>query len=414
MDAVTEATSSLSLAASDAAPTLEVNGVSICFVDSVAGVQAAVASVCGAAGSGSGVSVVALDLEGVDLGPAGRISTLQMCVADASHPERGVRLSERQSNTTTVFEVDIASLGAAAFAAEAGLRSLLESDVTKLLWDVRSDAAALFHQYGVRLNPDSTIDLQLLAVIKGENMVGLPSLGSVFDAPDSVLSFTEKKQMKALRDEARKLYLPQCGGSFDAWLARPLSPVLQEYAADVRFFGRLRASLSKVEEQYSLSVKAAVQKRIAEAQAPAYTNEDHGSAVDMDFWSGVIDAAPELLKPRLQSARLNAERDMRLPLDQRIKKRGMVKSAMLEALGLLSGRRSDSSVSNFSLWAACSHVAAHDRWFDTTEWKEFMSAAASCALLSAKQRGTMARWLAHGGIPHHDDSDDDYYSDGDY
>jgi hypothetical protein len=81
---------------------------------------------------------------------------------------------------------------------------------------------------------------------------------------------------------------------------------------------------------------------------------------------------------------------------------------MREALNLLSGQRTAAGVSNFSLWGACSFVAEHDRWFDTTEWKAFMSTAASSALLSVKQRGTMARWLASGGVPRPEDSDDDW------
>jgi hypothetical protein len=317
-----------------------------------------------------------------------------------------------------VFEIDVASLGDAAFAAETGLRSLLEGDTTKLFWDVRADSAALFHQFGMRVDPESVIDLQLLATIqaitRGETMTNLPSLGGMFDAASSVLTFSEKLHMEHVREQAQKRCLPRFGGSFEAWMARPLSPVLLEYAADVRFFGRLHASLTQFEKQYSLPLKAAVQNRIAEAQSTTYSNEDHGSVVSADFWNGIIDSAPDSLKQRLTSARAATERLKQLPLNQRIKQRGMVKSTMREALDLLSGRRSDAAVSNASLWDACHHVAAHDRWFDNTEWKAFMSAAASSALLTPKQRSTTMRWLAAGGIPH-PDSDDDYggYSDSD-
>jgi hypothetical protein len=297
------AASRLSLAASDATSSLEVDGVLICCVDSVAGVKAAVASALESSGGGGGGGV-ALDLEGVDLGRTGRVATLQMCGTSGSQPsERSLSLT---ATTTVVFVIDIATLGDTAFAAETGLRSLLEGDAVKLFWDVRADAAALFHHFGVRVNPESVIDVQLLATVetvtKGKPMVSLPSLGGKFDAPGSVLTFAEKSRMKRLRNEARKLYLPQCGGSFAAWLGRPLSPVLLEYAADVRFFGRLRASLSQLEEQYSQPLKAAVQKRIAEAQAPTYSNDDHLSMVDPDFWSGIVESAPEAaLKLRLTS-----------------------------------------------------------------------------------------------------------------
>jgi hypothetical protein len=399
-----EATSRLSLTPSDALPSLEVDGASIYLVNSVAGVQAAVAAVLGSDGGRGGV---ALDLEGVDLGRTGRIATLQMCCAGGSQSS-----SERGGGVkATVFVVDIAALGEAAFSAdETGLRSLLEGSVPKLFWDVRADAAALFGQYGVRINPDSVIDVQLLATAKaitssatqGKYVFSLPSLGGTFDSPSSVLTFAEKQRMKSLREQARKLYVPQCGGTWNAWLARPLSPVLLEYAADARFLGRLRASLSQFEEQYSVPLKAAVQRRIALAQGPTYTNDDHGSAVESTFLVGIIDGAPVALKQRLVDARAEMERLSRLPLQQRIKQRGLQSAARREALSLLSGRHTDTGVSNSALWSTCSFVAGHDRWFD--EWKTFMSAAASSALLTANQRRTMASRLASGSRPEDDTS----------
>jgi hypothetical protein len=100
-DALAEATSRLSLAASDALPpSLEVDGASIYLVDSVAGVQAAVAAVLGSDGGRGGV---ALDLEGVDLGRTGRIATLQICCAGGSQSA-----SERGGGAkATVFVIDI-------------------------------------------------------------------------------------------------------------------------------------------------------------------------------------------------------------------------------------------------------------------------------------------------------------------
>jgi hypothetical protein len=312
-----------------------------------------------------------------------------------------------------------AALGEAAFSDATGLRSLLEGAATKLFWDVRADTAALFAQFGVRIDPGSVIDVQLLATAEaiitsaatttGKYVFSLPSLGGTFDSPSSVLTFAEKQRMKRLREQARKLYVPQCGGAWEAWLARPLSPVLLEYAADARFLGRLRASLSQFEEQYSSALKAAVQRRIALAQGPSYSNDDHGSAVESEFWDGIMNAAPATLKQRLVEARVEMECLTLLPLQQRIKQRGLQSAAMRETLSLLSGRHSDADVSNFELWRACSHVAEHDRWFDAAEWKAFMSAAASSALLTAKQRGTMARWLASGGVPRPED--DDTYED---
>ena len=47
------------------------------------------------------------------------------------------------------------------------LQEVLEcEDVTKLLYDVRCDAEALYHQHGVRLG--GAVDLQLAEVARGE------------------------------------------------------------------------------------------------------------------------------------------------------------------------------------------------------------------------------------------------------
>lgn len=388
VDDLNDATSRLAslTTASDALSSADVNSITICFVDSVAGVRAASAAVMHS-------GAISIDLEGIDLGRTGRISTLQMCDGDTSQSsERGER------NKSTVYVIDVASLGSAAFESDNGLRSLLES----------------------------VVDVQLLAVTKQmltcKSMVHLPGLGGMFAGPGSVLSFDEKRRMNEIREKARKLYLPKCGGSFDAWLARPLSSVLLEYSADVRFFGSLRETLSQVEEQFGCALKSAVEGRIRSAQAPTFSNGDHLSRVEDELWTAVMrEAAPEL-KMRLESAYQESQRLLILPIQLRIKERDVQKDAMREALELLSWRQYSESVSNRDLWQVCSFVASHNRWFEDAEWTEFMREAASSSLLSDNQRSTMSRWLNSGGPrkggwsrkggEYKEDSDDDWGSSG--
>jgi hypothetical protein len=110
---------------------------------------------------------VAVDLEGANLGPTGALSTVQLCV----------------EGSTDVFVCDVLSLGAAAFATHrSSLRQLLEDPtVAKLFWDVRTDAAALYHQFGVRLR--GVIDLQVchvaIDVASGATPKYLTGLGRV-------------------------------------------------------------------------------------------------------------------------------------------------------------------------------------------------------------------------------------------
>ena len=124
-----------------------IKDASICFVDSEAGVKAAVAAVLA-----SSPRCVALDLEGCELGRLGAIATLQMCDAgggegaqqkkpalpattrvvggssgsgDGDYSTTSVTTAAAAALTPpTVFVLDIAALGSRAFAAENGLLGL--------------------------------------------------------------------------------------------------------------------------------------------------------------------------------------------------------------------------------------------------------------------------------------------------
>ena len=106
----------------------------------------------------SGGAVVAVDLEGANLGPTGTLSTVQLCVEGSSD----------------VFVCDVLTMKAAAFAtSRSSLRQLLEDPAnTKIFWDCRTDAAALYHQFGVR--PRGVLDLQLCHVAMDVAVGGCP------------------------------------------------------------------------------------------------------------------------------------------------------------------------------------------------------------------------------------------------
>ena len=217
---------------------------------------------------------IAVDLEGVNLGRTGRIATLQMC----------------GKARDTTYIVDVAVLGADAFGEEAGLRRLLESPlVSKLFFDVRSDANALFHHFGVDMPPESIVDLQLLDT--GHNVMGgrmverVGGLGFIFEhSPHARLTVRERERMAEVKESARRLFLPEHGGSYEVWLTRPLTPLLLEYATDARHFHALRESLSTRLKgpKAAAALAAAVDRRLVLAHSLDFSSANRDDNVRVD------------------------------------------------------------------------------------------------------------------------------------
>ena len=86
---------------------------------------------------------IALDIEGVDLCREGEVCIIQVHVA----------------NEQITYLIDITTMGSAAFT-EGGLGDVITGETTKVMFDCRSDADALFHKYGLRLA--NVIDVQVL------------------------------------------------------------------------------------------------------------------------------------------------------------------------------------------------------------------------------------------------------------
>ena len=395
---------SLSLTVDVQTPQL-VNGIPICFLNTVEGVAAAVKLL-----SEQSEPSVAVDLEGVDLGREGRVATLQLCGSSGS----------KGGAMPTTYVVDVGTLGPTAFSAEAGLRALLESEaVTKLFFDVRSDASALFHHYGISMPASAVIDLQLLDIChntrKGQALRRLNGLSYLLENVSGVLDFADRCRMTAIKEQARKLFSPECGGSFNVWLARPLSPLLLEYTADVRYFHGLRAAL----EGGALDVDAirdallaAVQRRLTLVYGPTFSSRDQANTeVDTILVAAVEKTCSDAVQRQLKAARVEYARLLALPLRSKIRERSVRRQALAEALDELESARGAIAARN--LWEVSSYVAAHDQWFDPSEWREFMTRASNSCSFTLKQRATMAKWLSSGGPSRrrYDDTDSDWLSD---
>lgn len=167
--------------------------------------------------SGDDLSVIALDLEGRDLGRNGTLCIITLATVNC------------------VYLIDLISLGDAVLCSpDCRLRDVLESpSILKLMFDCRGDCEALFFVYHIRLA--HVCDLQVASCCAHyRSAKHLPSMKTVLTRL-GLLSEAEKD----IKEGGRNFFSPEMGGSFDAWEERPLHPLLLQYCAvDVRHFFR--------------------------------------------------------------------------------------------------------------------------------------------------------------------------------
>lgn len=159
---------------------------------------------------------IAVDLEGRDLGPDGQIAIVTVAVSPSE-----------------VYLFDFADKATARDMLEAGqLRAVLEAPtITKIMFDVRMDVAALYHQFGCRVR--GALDLQIPGVRRyfprGEFLVGMQKVFdrlNLFDRDDTIA-----------KGAGKKYFAPELGGDYEAWFTRPLPRELSVYCVvDVRHF----------------------------------------------------------------------------------------------------------------------------------------------------------------------------------
>ena len=114
------------------------------------------------------------------------------------------------------------------------LGALLEDkSVRKLMYDVRGDADALFHQYRIRVA--NVCDLQVLYCRTFDSKTDpyLKGLGKALSRCPGLLQ-SQREQLDAVKAAGVALFAPEKGGSYEVWKHRPLTTALVDYAsADV-------------------------------------------------------------------------------------------------------------------------------------------------------------------------------------
>ncbi|KAK7918033.1 ribonuclease H-like protein [Apiospora marii] len=195
----------------------------------------------------TGGSDLYLDAEGHRLSRHGRMSLLILYSP-----------SLRQA-----FVLDVFALKRAVFRTKGSrgftIKQILQSnDYKKAGFDVRNDADALFHQYGVALQ--NVEDVQLM-----ENALrpGGPSHGWTRGLAECL-----KTEWAGSKDAGKNLFCPKSGGSYAVFNQRPLSPEILAYCVgDVYYLPRLREEYWKqLSKKQKRSVKEKSKARVAQSQ----------------------------------------------------------------------------------------------------------------------------------------------------
>lgn len=161
---------------------------------------------------------VAVDVEGVDLCRTGVVCLIQVATSHGN---------------TYLF--DISTIGQNAFD-QGCLRELFQSErILKVIFDGRADNDALFHLHRVVIRP--AYDLQILHALCNSTSEDRFVKGLQRCLDDSgVVRDSERLRLHQLKEDGKRLFAPDCGGSCAVWAQRPLQTLLINYAAaDVRF-----------------------------------------------------------------------------------------------------------------------------------------------------------------------------------
>ncbi|KAI9221717.1 ribonuclease H-like domain-containing protein [Blastocladiella britannica] len=172
----------------------------------------------------TGANVVYLDIEGKDLCRDGAIYLMQVMV-DPTH----------------VYLVDFVKLKDP-FALGLGFREIMENQrVRKVFFDPRNDCDALWHQYS--LLPVNVLCLQMAELVtRFLDRDSTRLRNGMKRVLGQTLSYKEASVATTAKEAARSKIFPECGGSFEAFAARPMEPAVLAYCVtDVVFMPKIKA-----------------------------------------------------------------------------------------------------------------------------------------------------------------------------
>lgn len=204
-----------------------------------------------------------IDLEGVNLCRIGSISIIQVLV-------RPVK---------TTYLIDIYTLQASAFQvpgpqSDMTFKNILEDPkIVKVFFDVRNDSDALFAHFGINL--DGVLDLQLMDLATRYSM-RISGLAKCIESLS--LSPAQKNESQEIKAQGLALFLPEKGGSYQIFNARPMAKAIILYCIlDVRYMPQLYDSYKSRLSSAALSkVQRFSRERVIESQQASYNGKASG------------------------------------------------------------------------------------------------------------------------------------------
>jgi exonuclease 3'-5' domain-containing protein 1 len=164
-----------------------------------------------------------IDLEGNKLSRHGTLSLLTILV-EPRHTVHLIDVHVLGNQAFTVASTDSSS--------STTLKKMLESvSIAKVFFDIRHDSDALFGLYGIRVS--GIEDLQLMELASRNAFESKRYVSGLAKCIQnySQLSWAEKQQFKAVKEQGLSLFDPARGGSYAVFDQRPLSAEVAKYCA---------------------------------------------------------------------------------------------------------------------------------------------------------------------------------------
>lgn len=209
-----------------------------------------------------------LDLEGTNLSRHGSISIIELFVSTQNH----------------VYLIDVDVLGEAAFSTQSSdgqtLKVVLESpDISKVFFDVRNDSDALYSHFNISLA--GIQDIQLLEnAARPYNRRCVNGLGKCIEK-NATMTSSQRSDWQTVKEQGRKLFAPERGGSYEVFNTRPLAEELRKYCIqDVLFLPGLWSTYSaKVSAAWAEKVRLETLARVSLSQTASYNGKGRHMAL---------------------------------------------------------------------------------------------------------------------------------------
>lgn len=209
-----------------------------------------------------------LDLEGTNLCRHGRISIIELFVLPQQH----------------VYLIDVHVLGDEAFTTASPdgctLKTILESPkIPKAFFDVRNDSDALCALFQIKLA--GIQDIQLIEnAARSSHRKYVNGLAKCIEK-DASMTLAQKLVWKAVKEQGKKLFDPQLGGSYEVFNTRPMTEEIRKYCVqDVLFLPGLWSAYSaKLSTAWTEKVRKETLARVVLSQTVNYNGKGRHMAL---------------------------------------------------------------------------------------------------------------------------------------